>query len=306
MGTNKYLYLAVVTLGALSFLATQAEAGDAYRWTDSNGKVHYTDRPENVPEKYREKTDEIDIKPRQKISSPDSGDKKSDSGKQNRRRTPSPGPVKERQEPEIFEAQLYRGGNSYFVDTKFNGYTTEKLLIDTGASLTILSKNLAHRLGIGRLDDRPKILVSTAGGRSWIRLVRLDSVEVSGAVAEDVVVGVSSELPPSLSGLLGMTFLGDFVYQMDAPSGRLLLKPIGSNEKKYGGKSRSWWVRKYQNIVTEIKRFKEYESRARGGGARGMSEADYKKVRQFYEELYRKLDSRASNYGVPGSWRQYP
>ncbi|MDX1764249.1 MAG: DUF4124 domain-containing protein, partial [bacterium] len=39
---------------ALALLFTSQAYGDFYRWTDSGGKVHYTDDEKKIPDEYKE------------------------------------------------------------------------------------------------------------------------------------------------------------------------------------------------------------------------------------------------------------
>ena len=114
-------------------------------------------------------------------------------------------------------------------------------------------------MGVKNLEDLPKLPVSTAGGRSWIYLTSFDTVAVGGAVARDVVTGISLDLDPGFGGLLGMTYLNDFIYQIDGLSRKLILKRGNQGEKVHGGMPKSWWINKYRDIVGNLRKYKELE-----------------------------------------------
>ncbi|MBI2369376.1 MAG: DUF4124 domain-containing protein [Deltaproteobacteria bacterium] len=48
-------WMAGLTLSPM--LAASGNAAEVYRWVDDKGVVHFTDSPENIPTKYRRKTD---------------------------------------------------------------------------------------------------------------------------------------------------------------------------------------------------------------------------------------------------------
>ena len=227
--------VASLTLGVLLIVGQFAQADEVYRWVDNEGKTHYTDRPENIPREYQKKKESIDIEPRRKISSDDSGEALFPPPTQSQ--TGSGAKKKEKKSPKVFIAPLYsaRGGGSFMVETRFNNLYDKKLILDTGASMLVITRKFASDMGVGSVKDLPKLPVSTAGGRSWIYLTSFDTVAVGGAVARDVVAGISLDLDPGFGGLLGMTYLGEFIYQIDALSGRLMLRRGGEGVRRFMG-----------------------------------------------------------------------
>lgn len=59
------LFLVTLLLSGL------AQAGEFYKWTDTEGIVHFTDDPTKVPKDFREKTIKIKIEPAAESSSPE-------------------------------------------------------------------------------------------------------------------------------------------------------------------------------------------------------------------------------------------
>jgi len=104
--------------------------------------------------------------------------------------------------------------------------------LDTGASTTVVSPELARRLGIrgGRIAA-----MTGGGGRASGLVGRSGSVAVGAAeVGEmDVVVGpfltpLSEVVGTRLDGILGFNFLREFLVTIDYPAGRLGLESPGA------------------------------------------------------------------------------
>ncbi len=102
------------------------------------------------------------------------------------------------------------------------------LLLDTGASLTIIRPALAKRAGIELAPGAPKILGAVVGGqRVSIPFVRVRSVSVGAASVEGIDVGVFEALPhaPDVDGILGGNFLNHFKVTIDRQGRRVTLEP---------------------------------------------------------------------------------
>jgi aspartyl protease family protein len=93
-------------------------------------------------------------------------------------------------------------------------------IVDTGASYTALTSELARKLG---LTLSSKILIHTANGAASARLSVVDDIQVQGARARDVPVVVFDELPPNVDGLLGLSFLARFQIVMESTAGKLTI-----------------------------------------------------------------------------------
>lgn len=80
-----------------------------------------------------------------------------------------------------------------------------RFLVDTGASLVVLSSQQAQSIDLQYLEGR-RSLASTASGTAPMYEVVLDSISVGGITKENVVAGVIEGNFPE-KPLLGMTFL---------------------------------------------------------------------------------------------------
>ena len=99
-----------------------------------------------------------------------------------------------------------RAGGTPVVNVNFNGGQSFPMIVDTGASGTVITPVMAAVLGgepVGQTQ------VSTASARNvTFDLGYVESMEVGGAVARNVLVAVSS--PDLELGLLGHDFFGDY------------------------------------------------------------------------------------------------
>ncbi len=99
-----------------------------------------------------------------------------------------------------------------------------ELVVDTGATTTIIPVAVADRLGLRDPGNR-RVRVETAGGPVEGEVVRLPTLSI-GAAELRGVEAVALDLPGRLagSGLLGMNALSRFRVEIDAEHGRLVLR----------------------------------------------------------------------------------
>ncbi|HEY8212128.1 MAG TPA: TIGR02281 family clan AA aspartic protease [Myxococcaceae bacterium] len=103
---------------------------------------------------------------------------------------------------------------------RINGREKARFLVDTGASLVTLSREMAARAGIPE-DAGAKIYVNTAGGIRAARLTVVDQIELQGAQASHVEVAILDSVPDGVDGLLGLSFLSRFEVTLRSHDGRL-------------------------------------------------------------------------------------
>lgn len=97
------------------------------------------------------------------------------------------------------------------------------MIMDTGASLTLISPRAAKQLG---LKLGPRVSLITANGTTSAPLARLGSLKVGKAEAHGVDVTVQNFSPdPRIDGLLGLNFLSRFHVSIDSKRQRLTLTP---------------------------------------------------------------------------------
>jgi len=116
-------------------------------------------------------------------------------------------------------------GSHMVVEAQINDRGTVTLLLDTGASLVTLSKLAAERLQLPTTGKNLMNVQLADGSTVQAEPVILRSVQVGEARVEHVPAAVLPEPPHrDFEGLLGMSFLREFVLHYDATGRELLLK----------------------------------------------------------------------------------
>ncbi|MDD5439207.1 MAG: retropepsin-like aspartic protease [Candidatus Omnitrophica bacterium] len=117
-------------------------------------------------------------------------------------------------------------GGGVVVRVVLNGSVTATLMVDTGASFVFISEDLARRLNMDAPADIRTITCKLADGKDIeVRPVIFDSVEVAGMKLKHVQGAVSDRPPETgIDGLLGMSFLRNFMFRIDAKSKELILE----------------------------------------------------------------------------------
>jgi predicted aspartyl protease len=102
-----------------------------------------------------------------------------------------------------------------------NGQGPFSFALDTGASRTMLSVELARKLPIATADDTP---VTAGGGLIKILAGRVNSLAVGGATVHDHAIGageflnmLSEAIGTKLDGIIGHNFLNQFKVTIDYP-----------------------------------------------------------------------------------------
>lgn len=122
---------------------------------------------------------------------------------------------------------LTKSGGSLVVQVMLNEERSAQLIVDTGASMTVLSTQAAIDLGILGTTDNELLTVNTAGGSVQVNMNYLPSLTVGTAQVTNVAVVIHDlpDIPEHIEGLLGMSFLKHFLVTLDAEHARLILRP---------------------------------------------------------------------------------
>ena len=121
--------------------------------------------------------------------------------------------------------KLKRVGNSYLADTHINRKMHAHLIVDTGASNVTVSKRVAIKLGYD-LNSAERIQAKLANGNVVAaRVIILKELRIGRASATNIpAVVLERETGGSYDGLLGMSFLKHFVFQIDTDKNQLILQ----------------------------------------------------------------------------------
>ncbi len=137
-------------------------------------------------------------------------------------------------QPRTTTVPVERLGSVLVVSATLNDSTQARLIVDTGASQTIISHRLAANLGISSLAHTTQVLLHTASGSVRADAVILDAIRIGGAELRNsqVLIHDLPDLPFTVDGLLGLSFLGAYQITLDTSRGELHLKwpPVQSSE----------------------------------------------------------------------------
>ena len=118
-------------------------------------------------------------------------------------------------------------GDTHYVSVVINSEHTREMVLDSGASLVCLPSTMASDMGITVSSLNPKIVLVLADGRQIdAHLVQLKSVRVGKFTVEDVDCAVLSADATHAVPLLGMSFLGNFKFEVDSADGKLTMVKV--------------------------------------------------------------------------------
>ena len=108
----------------------------------------------------------------------------------------------------VFQAAIKaRHGGTPVVDVTFNGSTQFEMIVDTGASGTVITQQMAAVLGVVPIG---KTTANTASDRNVeFSIGNVNSIEVGGAVINNVAVAIAPTANLDL-GLLGQDFFSNY------------------------------------------------------------------------------------------------
>lgn len=117
---------------------------------------------------------------------------------------------------------------SILVEATVNERVKATLVLDTGASIVVLTRRIGEELGIDLSDTRNNIVTLQLAGEHKVgaKLVMLKSVRINDIEVKDVMAGILLEDGGMglKDGLLGMTFLNRFNLKIDLKNMRLSLE----------------------------------------------------------------------------------
>ena len=127
--------------------------------------------------------------------------------------------------PSALSVPLERIGSLFVVTIQINETRSAKLILDTGASHTILSHKIAQDLGLFSLRPAASVTMHTVSGSVQADLVQIDSIRIAGAEVRNTLAAIHDlpEAPPEIEGLLGLNVLGHFDVTLDTVRNRLHL-----------------------------------------------------------------------------------
>ena len=125
----------------------------------------------------------------------------------------------------VLAVPLERIGSLFVVTVHVNGTRPAKMIVDTGASHTILSFAVARDLSLWAQHRSASMTMHTAGGAVQAEVLPITLIQIGEAEVRDVDVVIHDlpEVPPGIEGLLGLNVLRHFTVTLDSVRHRLLL-----------------------------------------------------------------------------------
>jgi len=277
--------LYVVHLSCVLVLLTLASAyAEIYKWVDRDGRVHFTDTTAGIPPEYRDRIEEkatTTLAPQRALEPSQTGPA---------RLSVAPLPAST-----SYTVPLRRAGNAMLVEAVIGGTMHANLVLDTGAAFTVLSRAVARNLGLN-LKDTAIVSLRSASGEFFAPMVKVPSITVGDAAVHDVEV-IVHDATPELDGLLGMSFLDNFLVTISGRDHKLILTPLTESAyaELYGGHPQDWWSRKFRFYRSQI------DSAKRSMGIRYTPELE--RTLRYFRTALEQLDRQASQAGVPRRWR---
>ena len=122
---------------------------------------------------------------------------------------------------------LERSGGVWVANVEFNDLYQTKLVVDTGATFTMISEDLAFDSGIQPDTRSPGVQLHTAGGIIHAKMGIAKRIRVGNAGRDDVrvVIHTLTDFPEGVDGLLGLSFFEGFLVRLDHSQRQLHLTP---------------------------------------------------------------------------------
>ena len=190
--------LAVLGLGSGPAVAQM------YRWTDDQGGVHYTQGLDSVPDRQRPKA-QMMVFPERPVA-PVSATSPAEAAAAGTTKIP------------------FTPGKPIMVTAKVNGGTAANLMLDTGASMTVISPRVLAAMGVGSAQAL-RGSVKGATGSADVLFVPIQSIEVGTARSGPLRIAAHDVDLSQGDGLLGRDFLDQFKVTIDSMAGVVTISP---------------------------------------------------------------------------------
>jgi clan AA aspartic protease (TIGR02281 family) len=274
---------------ALLLALPSSLSAEIYRWTDGEGRVHFTQDLSQVPFAHRAQAEQSAAAPRpdrlQTYPSPPASQRASV-----RRRTRGPRPG------ELLRIPFEKRGDVMVVNVTLNDRITAPFLVDTGASDVSIPAHLASELGIRVGPDTPYRRYTTANGIIANPIVTLDSVQAGEARIEQVRASISSSMQV---GLLGGAFFNNFTFQID-PAANVIAVVL--NDRIRAGRSETQWRERFQRVRGDLERLERYMEE--NHFTRESRIVSLEAKRAGLEGELQSLEEEADRAEVPQAWRE--
>lgn len=207
---KKKMRVLLVFLSTLTLIPLEVRC-DFYKYIDKSGIVHFVDSISKVPKEYHNDLESHTHKRYDPLSSKERK-KLLDNERAQRKKMVQSYLAKE------LETKVVIVNNQVLVPVQI-GYSGREiktfLLLDTGASITLLHRKIARQLGLRSLEEATSEIAD--GTLIKTDIAKLSHMTVGPFKKKDIHVAFLKNDSESnmYAGLLGMNFLRDFEYSID-------------------------------------------------------------------------------------------
>jgi hypothetical protein len=205
----------VILVVAVVLLLSPATASwaEIYRWIDERGAANYSEGLDSVPQKYRASAVPVGLKnaPAPPAAAP---------GAAEPGRPGAAGGTTGAGGTQV----KFTPGKAIVVEALLNGNTLTKLILDTGADLSVVNPRVLAAAGVS-LTEGQGVQIRGATGTASVRTVQVDSVAVGAAKVGKLPVISHDIEQDGVDGLLGRNFLDQFKVSIDNQAGLVTLSP---------------------------------------------------------------------------------
>jgi predicted aspartyl protease len=175
-----------------------------YRWTDEQGRTHYSQGIYSVPERFRPAA--------QLLAYPETPP------------APAASPPGAGGTAPALTRIPFTPGKAIMVTATINGGSSAQLMLDTGASVTVINPRVLAGMGIGSREAL-RGSVRGATGTANVLFVPVQSIEVGNARSGPLRIASHDVELGQGDGLLGRDFLDQFTVNIDTTTGVVTLSP---------------------------------------------------------------------------------
>lgn len=288
-----------VCLYASSVLATKV-----YKWKDDQGRIHFTDKVENVPEEARDQFIEFNNTQKASNHSPDEKEVENDEIK------------KDIKTGELFIPFESKEGmeSRIIIDVEFNNKVTVPMLLDTGSPGLVISADLASRLGLfEKHKSNLMVFISGIGGQQAAFRTVVDNISIGELTEEFIPAHIVPDLSSSFDGLIGMNMLSKYNITIDSINERLIVSPNPAAKDLPAGRNKLWWQRTFREFRSHKYFWETHAELVRRGKGpyAGMTSSSLERYEEAINyqaktarNLYDKLTQFAKWRIVPMTWRK--
>jgi clan AA aspartic protease (TIGR02281 family) len=193
------------------FMGCQPASGAVYKWIDCDGRKHFTNQLSSVPLALRLQVDTGDAPTEPSCT-----------------RKTAPVMHDDKVQAPHYIVPLHQANDVLFVEALLNDTVRLPMLIDTGASYTIIPIDIAHRLGLP-LHASAHIPIRAVGQTIQAPLSQVRALSIGHLTRHHVPVLVYGDgIDQRQTGILGMSFLKHFEFTIDVLTRRIILTPLAS------------------------------------------------------------------------------